>query len=123
MELKDHVTEEFLAWCAQYLVMKRASIEHNFHTLYATFIDHLQMKDFLSLVVKETYRNIKVCELLRIHKGRENISFTYSCIDHCDWVRFDRNIEYTAVHLSKSQSYQPRHCGYIREVVFDERAN
>jgi len=47
-------------WVAQYLVMKRASIEHNFHTLYATFIDHLQKPQFYKMVVRETYRNIRV---------------------------------------------------------------
>ena len=47
-------------WVAQYLVMKRASIEHNFHTLYAAFIDHLQKPEFYKMVVRETYRNIRV---------------------------------------------------------------
>jgi len=52
--------EEFLPWVAQYLVMKRASIEHNFHTLYSNFIDHLKKPEFLTVVIAETYRNIKV---------------------------------------------------------------
>jgi len=52
--------DEFLPWVAQYLVMKRASIEHNFHTLYSSFIDHLKKPEFLVVVIAETYRNIKV---------------------------------------------------------------
>jgi len=52
--------EEYLPWVAQYLVMKRASIEHNFHTLYSNFIDHLKKPEFLLVVIAETYRNIKV---------------------------------------------------------------
>ena len=52
--------DEYLPWVAQYLVMKRASIEHNFHTLYANLIDSLKKQDFLSMVISETYRNIKV---------------------------------------------------------------
>ena len=59
--MMDHIGEEYIHWMAQYIVMKRASIEHNFHTLYAKFIDHLKKyNDFLNLVIKETYRNIKV---------------------------------------------------------------
>jgi len=54
------IGEEFLPWVAQYLVMKRASIEHNFHTLYSNFIDHLKKPEFLVVVIAETYRNIKV---------------------------------------------------------------
>ena len=56
----EFVTEDYLMWVAQYLVMKRASIEHNFHTLYAHFIDHLKKDDFMNMVVRETFRNIKV---------------------------------------------------------------
>ena len=40
--------------------MKRASIEPNFHTLYAQFIDHLKKADMLNMVIRETFRNIKV---------------------------------------------------------------
>jgi len=60
VELMECTGEEFLPWVAQYLVMKRASIEHNFHTLYSNFIDHLKKPEFLTVVIAETYRNIKV---------------------------------------------------------------
>ena len=63
-ELMECIGEEFLPWVAQYLVMKRASIEHNFHTLYSNFIDHLKKPEFLTVVIAETYRNIKVLLLL-----------------------------------------------------------
>lgn len=59
-ELREYLTDEFLPWAAQYLVMKRASIEPNFHNLYAQFIDHLKKADMLGMVIRETYRNIKV---------------------------------------------------------------
>lgn len=59
-ELREAVGDEFLPWVAQYLVMKRASIEHNFHVLYGMFIDQLKKPEFLKLVIRETYRNIKV---------------------------------------------------------------
>ncbi|KAL3860717.1 hypothetical protein ACJMK2_010802 [Sinanodonta woodiana] len=71
-ELKKEVKEEFMPWVAQYLVMKRASIEPNFHTLYANFTDTLMNNEFTSMVIQETFRNIKV--LLRSDKGDANFS-------------------------------------------------
>lgn len=71
-ELKEVVTDDYWPWVAQYLVMKRASIEANFHTLYANFMDTLKMPDFNNYVVKETFRNIKV--LLQSDKSIANFS-------------------------------------------------
>ncbi|XP_046333509.2 CCR4-NOT transcription complex subunit 1-like isoform X5 [Haliotis rufescens] len=71
-ELKEQVGEEYMPWCSQYLVMKRASIEPNFHTLYSSFIDVLQIPNMTQTVIKETFRNIKV--LLRSDKGVANFS-------------------------------------------------
>ncbi|KAK7790471.1 hypothetical protein R5R35_006209 [Gryllus longicercus] len=71
-ELRDIVTEEYWPWMAQYLVMKRASIELNFHTLYSNFLDCLKLPDLNHLVLRETFRNIKV--LLRSDKGIANFS-------------------------------------------------
>lgn len=71
-ELRDLVSEEYWSWLAQYLVMKRASIELNFHGLYSNFLDTLNINDVLRMVTKETFRNIKV--LLRSDKGIENFS-------------------------------------------------
>jgi len=48
-------------WVTQYLVMKRASIEPNFHQLYLEFMESLELTNFAREVMKETYRNIKVC--------------------------------------------------------------
>lgn len=52
--------EVYLPWLAQYLVMKRVSIEPNFHPLYSSFMDAMNNKKFAELVLRETYRNIKV---------------------------------------------------------------
>lgn len=59
-ELKEQVGEEYIPWVSQYLVMKRASIEPNFHTLYSCFVDVLKIPTLTQMVIKETYRNIKV---------------------------------------------------------------
>ncbi|CAH1779661.1 unnamed protein product [Owenia fusiformis] len=71
-EMVEQVGEEYIPWVSQYLVMKRASIEPNFHTLYAGFIDNLPFKNFIQMVNDETIRNIKV--LLRSDKGLANFS-------------------------------------------------
>lgn len=57
---------------AQYLVMKRASIELNFHALYSNFLDCLKSPEVYKMVTRETFRNIKV--LLRSDKGIANFS-------------------------------------------------
>lgn len=71
-ELRDIITDEYHPWLSQYLVMKRASIELNFHALYSNFLDVLKVPDVNKLVTKETFRNIKV--LLRSDKGIANFS-------------------------------------------------
>ncbi|XP_039763279.1 CCR4-NOT transcription complex subunit 1 isoform X3 [Pararge aegeria] len=71
-ELKEIITEEYHKWLSQYLVMKRASIELNFHALYSNFLDVLKIREINKMVTKETYRNIRV--LLRSDKGIANFS-------------------------------------------------
>lgn len=71
-ELKEILTEEYYPWLSQYLVMKRASIEFNFHALYSNFLDVLKAREVNRLVIIETYRNIKV--LLRSDKSIANFS-------------------------------------------------
>uniref|UniRef100_A0A8D9AYG7 CCR4-NOT transcription complex subunit 1 n=1 Tax=Cacopsylla melanoneura TaxID=428564 RepID=A0A8D9AYG7_9HEMI len=71
-ELRNLVTEEYWLWLSQYLVMKRASIEFNFHVLYSNFLDEIKLPEVTDMVIKETYRNIKV--LLRSDKGIANFS-------------------------------------------------
>ncbi|XP_041794223.1 CCR4-NOT transcription complex subunit 1 isoform X2 [Chelmon rostratus] len=71
-ELKETVKEEFMPWVSQYLVMKRVSIEPNFHSLYSNFLDTLKNAEFVKMVLNETYRNIKV--LLTSDKAAANFS-------------------------------------------------
>ncbi|XP_064466564.1 CCR4-NOT transcription complex subunit 1-like isoform X2 [Ornithodoros turicata] len=71
-EFKEVLKEDFWPWFAQYMVMKRASIEPNFHTLYANFLDTLKINELSKLVLRETFRNIKV--LLRSDKALANFS-------------------------------------------------
>ncbi|XP_026842727.1 CCR4-NOT transcription complex subunit 1 [Drosophila persimilis] len=71
-EIKEIMTQEYWPWLAQYLVLKRASMEFNFHTLYYNFLDALKNGEINRFVTKETLRNIKV--LLRSDKGVINFS-------------------------------------------------
>ncbi|XP_014478138.1 PREDICTED: CCR4-NOT transcription complex subunit 1 isoform X5 [Dinoponera quadriceps] len=71
-EIREIVTEEYWPWMAQYLVMKRASIELNFHALYSNFLDCIKLPELNKMVTRETFRNIKV--LLRSDKGIANFS-------------------------------------------------
>ena len=64
--------DTYHGWVSQYFVMKRASIEPNFHTLYANFLEMLKLPELTKLMIKETYRNIKV--LLRSDKEFANFS-------------------------------------------------
>ena len=60
-EFKTILSDEYYDWFGQYLVMKRSSIEPNFHGLYMSFIDLVNNPRLLQAVLRETYRNIKVC--------------------------------------------------------------
>ncbi|XP_065914765.1 CCR4-NOT transcription complex subunit 1-like isoform X2 [Dysidea avara] len=71
-EFKDVVDQEYFGWVAQYLVMKRVSIEPNFHSLYMNFLDALNEKQLFVVVLKETHRNIKV--ILRTDKSVNSYS-------------------------------------------------
>ena len=64
--------DEYVLWLAQYLVMKRASIEPNFHTLYANFLEKLSNDRLYDAVLKETYTNIRI--LLSSDKSIANFS-------------------------------------------------
>ena len=59
-ELLNVMDDKYVPWAAQYLVMKRASIEPNFHTLYAKLLDHLNAPELRRHVIGETFRNIRV---------------------------------------------------------------
>ena len=69
-EANGLISEEYIYWVAEYLVMKRASIEPNFHTLYISFLDKFGSSLLRKQVLRETYRNIKV--------SRSSLS-TYMC--------------------------------------------
>ncbi|XP_043707891.1 CCR4-NOT transcription complex subunit 1-like isoform X2 [Telopea speciosissima] len=59
-EFTEILKEQYYPWFAQYMVMKRASIEPNFHDLYLKFLEKVNSKDLNKEIVKATYENCKV---------------------------------------------------------------
>ncbi|XP_022979316.1 CCR4-NOT transcription complex subunit 1-like [Cucurbita maxima] len=59
-EFSEILKEQFFPWFAQYMVMKRASIEPNFHDLYLKFLDRVNSKALSKEIVQATYENCKV---------------------------------------------------------------
>ncbi|XP_059434806.1 uncharacterized protein LOC132167794 isoform X1 [Corylus avellana] len=59
-EFNEIFKEQYYPWFAQYMVMKRASIEPNFHDLYLKFLDKVTAKALNKEIVQATYENCKV---------------------------------------------------------------
>ncbi|PWA73535.1 CCR4-NOT transcription complex subunit 1 [Artemisia annua] len=58
-ECKEILDEQYYAWFAQYLVMKRASMEPNFHMLYIDFVEKINSKHLNKELVEASYQNCK----------------------------------------------------------------
>ncbi|CAI4229027.1 unnamed protein product [Auanema sp. JU1783] len=63
--INDH-GEPFVKWLAQYIVMKRVSVEQNFQPLYNSFVQTVDHPLLDYHIKKETFRNIRI--LLRSDK-------------------------------------------------------
>eukprot|EP01134_Creolimax_fragrantissima_P000786 CFRG0786T1 len=59
-ELAKWLSVEYLKWLSEYIVVKRASIEPNFHKLYLSFIQHVAMPELLVMVQASAIGNIKI---------------------------------------------------------------
>ncbi|KAL4353352.1 hypothetical protein GQ457_06G032980 [Hibiscus cannabinus] len=59
-EFTEILKEQYYPWFAQYMVMKRASIEPNFHDLYLKFLDKVNSKALTKDIIQATYENCKV---------------------------------------------------------------
>lgn len=62
----EELDDDFIRWLAQYLVMKRVSIEQNFQPLYNLFLLAIENRKLEEFVKLETFRNIKVLLLITI---------------------------------------------------------
>ncbi|XP_058205092.1 uncharacterized protein LOC131319013 isoform X2 [Rhododendron vialii] len=61
-EFSELLSEQHYPWFAQYMVMKRASIEPNFHDLYMKFLDKVNSKTLNQEITKAAYENCKAYE-------------------------------------------------------------
>jgi len=57
-EMKGLLKESYFRWFSKYLVVKRASIEPNFHSLYISLLDAIELPLLIKYVIHETYANI-----------------------------------------------------------------
>ena len=65
-DLKLKLLTEHYPWLAQYIVVKRVSIEPNFHQLYLAFLDKLNLQQLDKFIFNATFSNIDY--LLRTYK-------------------------------------------------------
>ena len=69
-EVRSLVSAEQWPWFAVYLVVKRASIEPNFHSLYISLLDAVDDKQLFRLVLDASFSNVKA--LLSSNKVKTN---------------------------------------------------
>ncbi|XP_024528197.1 CCR4-NOT transcription complex subunit 1 isoform X1 [Selaginella moellendorffii] len=59
-ECLEVLKDKYYPWFAQYMVMKRASIEPNFHDIYLKVLDKMNSRALDQEIVNATYQNCKV---------------------------------------------------------------
>jgi hypothetical protein len=75
-QLNTHLAQQHVGWFAQYMVVKRASIEPNFHVLYLGLITSVQQQGLVKEVVRATVRNVNVLlasEKIRTNSGERSL--------------------------------------------------
>ena len=59
-EMLALVTSDFFPWLAQYIVVKRAALEHNYQQMYQAMLERVNSSVLDKLVLQETYSNVKI---------------------------------------------------------------
>jgi CCR4-NOT transcription complex subunit 1 len=59
-ELREVLTESNFRWFSQYLVVRRVSIEPNYHQLYMQLLDSLNNHQLNECILNETHANINI---------------------------------------------------------------
>eukprot|EP00884_Botryococcus_braunii_P017999 jgi/Botrbrau1/4883/Bobra.0032s0038.1 len=75
-EFRSLLGEEYMAWFANYLVVKRAAQEPNFHTLYISFVNGLDINELWKQLVSTTYKYVKVLldsDLIKTNSGERSL--------------------------------------------------
>uniref|UniRef100_A0A0N5ADS8 CCR4-Not complex component, Not1 n=1 Tax=Syphacia muris TaxID=451379 RepID=A0A0N5ADS8_9BILA len=77
VEMQKFISElgdEFCSWLAQYIVIKRVSVENNFQPLYKDFLITIGDERLDGYVLRETFRNIKI--LLQSERKQTTSNFS-----------------------------------------------
>ncbi|KAI9365956.1 CCR4-Not complex component, Not1-domain-containing protein [Zopfochytrium polystomum] len=59
-DMKERLKESHIRWLSHYIVVNRASIEPNNHSLYIKFLDNMNFGALERSVLHETYANIRI---------------------------------------------------------------
>eukprot|EP00039_Didymoeca_costata_P023184 m.6279 g.6279 ORF g.6279 m.6279 type:complete len:2271 (+) comp3509_c0_seq1:242-7054(+) len=59
-ELRKVIQQAHLRWLAYYLVVKRCSIEPNYHQLYLQFMDFIGIAEYKAYVLQQTYSSVRL---------------------------------------------------------------
>eukprot|EP00798_Chlamydomonas_sp_ICE-L_P003954 gene3954-14033_t len=60
LEIKERTVPEYIPWFANYMVVKRAAQEANFHNLYMLLCDKMECKELTRLLIKTTHYFVKI---------------------------------------------------------------
>jgi len=75
-QIKACVQSQHVRWFAQYIVVKRASIEPNFHVLYVSLIAGMHQDPLLKETIQTTVRNVRVLldsEKIKTNSGERSL--------------------------------------------------
>ena len=91
-ELKELLSEEYWPWFCDYMVVKRAAQEQNFHGLYASLLNALQVGVCMATAIHRWRRlHVKLCSVQDTVCFASNCcKFSFYCIAlillTCGWV-------------------------------------
>ena len=75
-EVRSCITEEFIPWFTNYLVVKRVAQEANFHALYLHLLEKLGDSKVMNLTVRATHHYVKVLlasEHIKTNSGERSL--------------------------------------------------
>lgn len=58
--VRKFLHQQYMVYLAEYLVVKRASMEPNNHKLYLAFVEQLGMQDLDNYIMQMTYNSVKL---------------------------------------------------------------
>ncbi|XP_019056501.1 PREDICTED: CCR4-NOT transcription complex subunit 1-like [Tarenaya hassleriana] len=87
-DFAEILCQQYYPWFARYMVMKRVSIEPNFHDLYLKFLDKVNSKVLYKEIVQASYENCKVLlgsELIKSSSEESTRSLSHFIVTELDF--------------------------------------